>query len=131
VRTCCDCYLVLTDRGTEFSDPTALETDGQGLPSTRIFYCEPNRSDQKGHCENNHEQIRCVIPKGTSFSSIGLDQRKVHLMFFHIGSKKRQSLGGRSPFEVFSFLFGQGILGKLGLREIPATEVLLKPSLLK
>ena len=36
---------------------------------TRIYYCDPNRSDQKGALEKNHEYIRYVLPKGTSFES--------------------------------------------------------------
>ena len=27
---------------------------------TRIYYCDPNRSDQKGALEKNHEYIRYV-----------------------------------------------------------------------
>ena len=30
---------------------------------TRIYYCDPNRSDQKGALEKNHEYIRYVLQK--------------------------------------------------------------------
>ena len=30
----------------------------------RIYYCDLNRSDQKGALEKNHEYIRYVLPKG-------------------------------------------------------------------
>jgi hypothetical protein len=49
----------------------------------------------------------------------------------HINSYSRAKLNDRSPFEVFSFLYGEGILEKLGLRRIPSNEIILKPQLLK
>lgn len=39
-------YL-LTDRGSEFKDPDALETGINGLERTSIYYCDPVHSDQK------------------------------------------------------------------------------------
>ena len=33
---------------------------------TKIFYCNPNSSWQKGRIEKNHEYIRYVIPKSQS-----------------------------------------------------------------
>ena len=62
-------YL-LTDRGSEFGDPDALETGVDGIQRTSIYYCDPNRSDQKGALEKNHEYIRYVLPKGTSFEKM-------------------------------------------------------------
>lgn len=57
--------VILTDRGSEFTDPTSIECDlTTGELRTRIFFCDPQRSDQKGACEVTHEMIRRVIPKG-------------------------------------------------------------------
>ena len=39
-------YL-LTDRGSEFGDPDALETGINGLERTSIYYCDPVHSGQK------------------------------------------------------------------------------------
>lgn len=61
--------LVLTDNGSEFSNPRDIEFDRLGNPRTRIFYCVPSSTGQKGAAEKNHEFIRYVLPKGTSFDS--------------------------------------------------------------
>lgn len=34
------------------------------------YYCEPKHSEQKGELEKNHEYIRYIIPKGTSFDGL-------------------------------------------------------------
>ncbi len=60
---------ILTDRGTEFSNPYALECDENGEIKTRVFYCDPYRSNQKGMIEKNHEFIRMILPKGHSFDN--------------------------------------------------------------
>ena len=39
--------VILTDNGSEFSNPLSLEFNGQGIGRTRIFFCNP----------------RCFIPK--------------------------------------------------------------------
>lgn len=57
--------ILLADNGTEFSNPEALEKDDKGNLRSRVFYCDPSAPGQKGACENNHEFIRRVIPKGT------------------------------------------------------------------
>lgn len=59
--------VILTDNGHEFQDRQSLEYSKNGEVRTRIYYCDPNRSDQKGALEKNHEYIRYVLPKGTSF----------------------------------------------------------------
>ena len=62
--------VLLTDNGSEFSDPLQIETDSDsGLQLCRLFYCDPRQSQQKGSCENNHEFIRRVIPKGKSMNT--------------------------------------------------------------
>ena len=58
--------VILTDNGTEYSDPARLEMIRDGQQRTKIFFCDPNASFQKGAIENNHELIRRVLPKGTS-----------------------------------------------------------------
>lgn len=40
--------LILTDRGTEFSNPDALETGADGTIRTSIYYCDPMACGQKG-----------------------------------------------------------------------------------
>ena len=121
--------VILTDNGSEFSNPKALEFDAQGNRRTHIFYCDPHASFQKPNVELNHEFIRKILPKGASFNQ--LTQEDVDLMMSHINSYSREKLNDKSPLEMFNFIYGDGIAEKLGIRKIPAHEILLKPSLLK
>lgn len=116
--------VLLTDNGSEFSDPKALEKGGR----TRIFYCDPQQSNQKSQIERAHQFIRMVRPKGASFDN--LSQKDIDLMCSHINSYCRESLGNKCPFDVFEFIYGQGILEKLGIRKIEADEILLTNRLL-
>lgn len=129
-QTFCTMFpVLLTDNGSEFSNPTALELDNQGLRRTMIFYCDPCASYQKPNVELNHEFIRKILPQGSSFDH--LTQDDINLMMSHINSYSRAKLNDRSPFEMFTFLYGKGILEKLGLRIIPPNEIILKPLLLR
>ena len=121
--------LILTDRGSEFSDPSSIECGEDGEVRTRVFYCDPQRSDQKGGCEVTHEMIRRILPKGTSFEF--LTQEKVELMMNHINSYTRKKLSDRSAHQLFSFLFGSDVAEKLGSYPIDAAEINLTPKLLK
>ena len=122
--------VILTDRGSEFTDPSAIECDAStGELRTRVFYCDPRRSDQKGSIEVTHEFIRRVLPKGTSFEF--LTQEKVDLMMDHINSYKRKKLNDQSPLQLFSFLYGADVLEKLNSHLIDPSEITLKPELLK
>ena len=121
--------VLVTDNGGEFSDPRPIEMDSRsGEILSQIFYCDPGQSQQKGACENNHELIRRVIPKGKSMNPY--TQEKIDLMMSHINSYLRAEMGGRSPYDVFSFMYGTDILDKLNIRRIEPSEVVLKPSLL-
>jgi len=121
--------VLLADNGSEFSNPKALEFDARGNQRTKIFYCDPYASYQKPNVELNHEFIRKILPKGTSFDN--LDQTGINLMMSHINSYSREKLNDKSPFDMFGFLYGFDILEKLGLYKVHANEILLKPSLLK
>lgn len=44
--------LYFTDNSSEFADILGMETSCiTGKQRTKIFFCEPNRSDEKGSCE--------------------------------------------------------------------------------
>lgn len=120
--------VILTDRGSEFTDPTAIEFDKYGNRRTYVFYCDPQRSSQKGSIEVTHEFIRRIIPKGTSFKD--LTQDKVDLMMSHINSYSRKKLNDRSAYQMFSFFYGSDTLDSLNIKSIDANEITLKPELL-
>ena len=121
--------VILTDNGSEFSNPNALEYDAKGVRRTTLFYCDPFAAFQKPNVELNHEFIRKILPKGTSFDD--LTQDHISLMMSHINSYSREKLNDKSPFDMFGFLYGYDVLEKFGICKIPANEILLKPLLLK
>ena len=120
--------LILTDNGSEFSDPTFLE-NLCGPGNTRVFYCHPNASFEKGRCERNHEHIRRICPKGTSLDD--LTQADVNLMMSHVNSLPRPKWNDRTPAEIFSGIYGSDVIRKLGLVSIEPKNVVLLPKLLK
>ena len=120
--------VILTDRGSEFTDPLAIECDEYGEIRTRIFYCDPQRSDQKGGCEVTHEMIRRILPKGSSFDH--LTQADIDLMMSHINSYTRKKLGNQSPHRLFSSFYGEDLLHKLQIRQISPNDINLTPKLL-
>ena len=121
--------ILLTDRGSEFTDPVSIECDQKGKVRTKVFYCDPQRSDQKGGCEVTHEMIRRVLPKGTSFDN--LTQDDIDLMMSHINSYTRKKLGNQSAYRLFSSFYGEKILTALGIKEIPSSDINLTPKLLQ
>jgi hypothetical protein len=114
------------DNGTEFSDPAAIEKYG-----IRVFYCDPSSPFQKGSCENTHEHIRRVLPKGTSFDE--LDQEFFDFLFSNINAITRKKLNDHSAYDVFSSLYSadMNIEKLLHIRFIRPEKVELKPSLVK
>lgn len=121
--------VILTDNGSEFSNPSAIEFDLLGNRRTHIFYCDPSAPYQKGAVENNHELIRRVSPKGHSLDHYS--QEDITLMMNHINSYGRKKLNDRSPHSVFSFLHGSDILKKLDSECISPNAITLNPVLLK
>lgn len=121
--------LVLTDRGGEFRNPAALECGQENLIRTSIYYCDPMCSWQKPHCEKNHEYIRKICPKGTSFDDYS--QEDITLMMSHINSSPRQSLGGMSPLKLAKLMLPSQVIDYFGLTEIPDDEIVLTPALLQ
>lgn len=122
--------VILTDNGSEFSNPKAIEKrDTIPRNRTNVFYCDPSAPYQKEACEVNHELIRRILPKGSSFDD--LTQKDIFLMMNHINSYKRKKLNNRSPYETFSFYYGEDVLKKLGCKPVAAENIILKPKLLK
>lgn len=120
--------VIVTDNGHEFMDIPGMERSLTGGNRTKIFFCEPNRSDEKGACENNHKLIRYVIPKGTSLEPFF--QADINRMMNHINSYSRKALYGNTPYGVAMKILPEDFFILLGLEIIPPLEVVLNPSLL-
>lgn len=120
--------ILLTDNGSEFSNPEAIEFDSDGQRRTYLFYCEPSSPYQKGACENNHTLIRRILPKGKDMSH--LSQPHIDLLMSHVNSYARLALNNKPPHLLFSALYGEAILNKLNITIIHPDEVVFKPSLI-
>ena len=122
--------VILTDNGTEFTDPESIEVDfNTGEILSSVFYCDPNCSWQKGSIEKNHEYIRYILPKGTSFA--GLSQDDCNLIASHINSVPRKSLNNVSPYEASINFIGKENLNKLKIDKINYDDIDLTIKLLK
>lgn len=121
--------VLLTDNGNEFANPELFEYGIAGEKRATIYYCEPRQSNQKGRLEKNHEYIRYILPKGTSFD--GLSQEDVTLMTNHINSTARPGLGSKTPIELAQRSIPPGTLKKLGVSLIEPDKVCLTKDLFK
>lgn len=122
--------VILADNGTEFSDPESIELSSRsGERLSFMFYCDPNSSWQKGSLEKNHEYIRYVLPKGTSFA--GISQDDANLLASHINSVPRLCLNNRSPYEAALGFIGKNNMDLLGIQKIDNDDINLTKSLLK
>lgn len=123
--------ILLTDNGSEFKDPISLENPlgpPDNIIRTRIFYCDPGKSYQKGGIEKNHELIRYVIPKGTSLENY--TQEDITLLMNHINSYSRNERAPFTPFDLMERAYPD-LIKKLGLKKVNPDDILLNPSLLK
>jgi IS30 family transposase len=121
--------LLLTDNGGEFSNVFAFTESLDCETETNLFFCDPYRSCQKPKVEKNHTLFRDIVPKGSSFDTFTQDT--VNLIFSHVNGVKRKVLNGKSPYEMFAFVYGYVIPTIFGIQEIPAALVVQSPMLLK
>ena len=125
--------IILTDRGSEFTDAEGIEKKDGNL-RTRLFYCDPQASHQKGSLENNHIELRYILPHEIDLRQLGLvDQDALNMVLSHVNSIPIEKFGGKTPFDITEFMYPD-LYEKLiafGLRKIPVDELILKPSLLK
>lgn len=120
-------YVILTDNGSEFSNPSLIENDDNGNTISHLFYCDPSSPYQKPNVELNHEFIRRCIPKGTSMDN--LTQRDIDRMMSHINSYGREKFAGLSPTKMFISMFGEDILHLLRQDVIPSEKIVLNDSI--
>ena len=126
--------IIKTDRGSEFCDAEGFEKEENESRRTRIFYCDPMASGQKGSLENNHKEIRYICPKENDLKDLGLNsQEKANLIVSHINSQSKEHLKGKSPLEVMEFM-NPALYQKFkdfGIERIDKDNIVLKPYLLK
>lgn len=121
--------VILTDRGHEFSNVFDMEHSLDDKKRSSVYFCDPQRPDQKGQCERAHVELRKILPKKrTSFDA--LTPWDISSIFSHINSLPRPSLGGVSPLELAMAIFPKRLFEELGLSLIEIGLICLKPDLL-
>lgn len=126
--------VLLTDRGPEFTAAEKIENDSDGTRRTRLFYCDPMQSCQKGTLENNHIELRYILPKQTDLNALGLiNQDALNLVLSHVNSIPVEKFGGKCPLDIVEFMYPDLYekLVSFGIRKIPTNALILKPYLLK
>lgn len=96
--------IFLTDNGTEFFSVFNFERDFEtNRKVSNIFFCHPYSSYEKHGIEVNHEYIRRVFPKATSFKN--LNDKTVKNLQDNINSIPRISLNNETPFNLTKKLY--------------------------
>ena len=91
---------ITCDNGVEFSDCYGLEKKRRGKGKrTKIYYCHPYSSYERGSNEKQNRMIRRWLPKGTSFASV--DAKEVARIEAWLNNYPREIFG----FEPSAALF--------------------------
>jgi len=115
--------IILTDNGIEFSNPYEMEMDYDSCKKiSNVFYCHPYASYEKHELEVNHEYIRRVLPKGTSFTNLTNEQIK--RLQDNINAIPRNSLNGETPFDLTKKKFPE-LIKRLNCKYIKPDDVSL------
>jgi len=84
------------DNGSEFADVDGLERSATNAQEkrTKVYFCHPYSSFERGSNENNNRFIRRPYPKGTDFSR--LSEQDILSLESWINNYPRQSLGWKT-----------------------------------
>jgi len=121
--------VILTDRGVEFRSPEDLERRINDERRTRIFYCDPLASYQKGAIESIHRLLRYVLPKGKSMDA--LTQAKLERLIRAINNYRLRSNQFKTAYELTKISFGEDVLVKMKIEALDPDSIHLTPDLVK
>lgn len=121
--------VLLTDNGGEFSIVSAFENDEFGRKETNLFFCEPASPNEKPEIEKNHTMFRDIVVKGRSFDEF--TQEDVNVIFSHVNAVKRKQFGGKSAYDLFTFVYSKELASALGISFVKQEDVIQSPLLLK
>lgn len=93
---------ITVDNGTEFSDCKGIEkTDDNGKNGrTKVYYCHPYCSAERGSNENQNRMIRRHIPKGTNFDK--KSKKEIQKIEDWINNYPRPMFGGKSSQDLYN-----------------------------
>lgn len=88
------------DNGTEFADAEGIEISPYTKKQrTRVFYCHPYASSERGSNENQNGFIRRFVPKGTPISNFSDEYLNTVQQF--INTYPRRMFDGKSAQKMF------------------------------
>lgn len=91
---------ITVDNGCEFSDCKAMERSCLGRSNrTKVYYCHPYSSWERGSNENQNRMVRRFFPKGFDFTRT--TQKEVDRAVEWINSYPRKLFGWRCSAELF------------------------------
>ena len=93
---------ITVDNGTEFFDCKGIEkTDDNGKNGrTKVYYCHPYCSAERGSNENQNRMIRRHIPKGTNFDK--KSKKEIQKIEDWINNYPRPMFGGKSSQDLYN-----------------------------
>lgn len=99
---------ITTDNGTEFSDFLSIIKD----TNTKIYFCHPYCSGEKGTNEKSNSMIRYFIPKGTLIENY--DYEEINNIVNWMNNYPRKILNYKTPLEALQEEFNdKSILNKI------------------
>jgi len=117
--------VIVTDNGTEFFNPIYIENDlTTGEKVCNLYYCHPSSPEEKPELEKNHEYIRYVLPKKTSFQN--LTSEDIKRLEDNINNIPREILGNATPYNLTKEKYPE-IIKRLNSRYIEPDDVSLNP----
>ena len=57
-------------------------------------------------------------------------QQNVNEIFSHVNGVKREIFGGKSPYEMFVFAYGEAVTKVMGIEYVPPEKVIQSPKLI-
>ena len=92
---------ITVDNGSEFSDFYRLEKSSYGryAKRTRVFYCHPYTSCERGTNERLNREIRRLIPKGSDLSKYSVDD--IQAVEDWVNAYPREIFGYATSAEMF------------------------------
>lgn len=92
---------ITVDNGTEFAACKELEKSvfGGTKPRTKLFYCHPYSSYERGSNENQNRMIRRKVPKGCNFDR--MSSTEIKNVELWLNNYPRRMLGYKCSAELF------------------------------
>lgn len=92
---------ITVDNGTEFADCAGIERSCvyPGRKRTKVYYCHPYASCERGSNENGNRMIRRKIPKGTSIN--GYSKEEIQQIEDWVNEYPRRMFGYRSSKDLY------------------------------